>query len=115
MQSNNRSSVKSEQQSSSLKIADVRPEDAGSYTLFVRNRRGSTQHTIQLSVVGEALFLSFLGMALDKNLKAEPVWICNFRALKAIPTANGRINCLLENSSTREMLETMAVCSAPGQ
>ncbi|XP_076154283.1 myosin light chain kinase, smooth muscle-like [Alosa pseudoharengus] len=49
--SEDRSSVKSEQQSSSLQISDVRPEDAGSYTLFVRNRRGSTQHTIQLSVV----------------------------------------------------------------
>ncbi|XP_063078023.1 myosin light chain kinase, smooth muscle-like [Engraulis encrasicolus] len=46
-----RSSVNCEQQSSSLKISDVKPEDAGSYTLFVRNRRGSTQHTIQLSVV----------------------------------------------------------------
>jgi len=46
-----RSSVNTEQQSSSLQISDVKPEDAGSYTLFVRNRRGSTQHTIQLSVV----------------------------------------------------------------
>lgn len=69
MQSKDRSSVKCEQQNSSLEISDVRLEDAGSYTLFVRNRRGSTQHTIQLSVVGEALLPSFLGMALDKSLK----------------------------------------------
>ncbi|KAL2078473.1 hypothetical protein ACEWY4_026158 [Coilia grayii] len=46
-----RSCVKNKPESSSLQISDVRPEDAGSYTLFVRNRRGSTQHTIQLSVL----------------------------------------------------------------
>uniref|UniRef100_A0AAY4B0C9 Myosin light chain kinase n=1 Tax=Denticeps clupeoides TaxID=299321 RepID=A0AAY4B0C9_9TELE len=46
-----RSSITSDEKSSSLLISDVRPEDAGNYTIVVRNRSGSAQHSIRLNVV----------------------------------------------------------------
>ncbi|XP_073720247.1 myosin light chain kinase, smooth muscle isoform X2 [Misgurnus anguillicaudatus] len=46
-----RSSVKSTNKSSSLVLSKVLPVDAGSYSLFVRNRGGTAHWTINLSVI----------------------------------------------------------------
>ncbi|TRY91385.1 hypothetical protein DNTS_013516 [Danionella cerebrum] len=46
-----RASVSSTSSSSSLVLSDVLPVDAGSYTLFVRNRRGVSHRTTTLIVI----------------------------------------------------------------
>ncbi|XP_047465545.1 myosin light chain kinase, smooth muscle-like [Mugil cephalus] len=46
-----RISVRSSETQSSVKICEAAPEDKGSYTVVVRNRAGSAQHTISLSVI----------------------------------------------------------------
>ncbi|KAM9456810.1 myosin light chain kinase, smooth muscle isoform 2-T2 [Clarias gariepinus] len=38
-------------ESSTLIISDTRPEDTGRYTLLVRDRKGSSQHSLTLSVI----------------------------------------------------------------
>ncbi|KAG9350141.1 hypothetical protein JZ751_026494 [Albula glossodonta] len=43
--------VESSNQSTTLLIAEAHPNDAGSYTVVVRDRRGSAQHSIVLSVI----------------------------------------------------------------
>lgn len=48
-----RMSVRTTPNHSSVQIFHADPKDAGSYTVIVRNRAGSAQHTISLSVVGE--------------------------------------------------------------
>ncbi|MED6238539.1 hypothetical protein ATANTOWER_024181 [Ataeniobius toweri] len=45
-----RVTVRSEGTQSSLEISEAVPEDTGSYTVIVRNRHGSAQHTLSLSV-----------------------------------------------------------------
>lgn len=45
--------VKSTNDSSTLIIPKVFPEDAGSYSLFVRNRGGTAHWTVNLRVIGE--------------------------------------------------------------
>ncbi|XP_022529662.2 myosin light chain kinase, smooth muscle isoform X1 [Astyanax mexicanus] len=42
--------IESSSNSSSLTISEVLPANTGSYSLFVRNRRGTAQHTIILSI-----------------------------------------------------------------
>ncbi|XP_066538691.1 myosin light chain kinase, smooth muscle-like isoform X2 [Hoplias malabaricus] len=42
--------IETSSNSSILTISEVRAMDAGSYTLFVRNHRGTAQHTITLSI-----------------------------------------------------------------
>ncbi|XP_076008098.1 myosin light chain kinase, smooth muscle-like [Genypterus blacodes] len=44
-------SVSSSERQSSVEISQACPEDTGSYTVVVRNRRGSAQHTVSLSVI----------------------------------------------------------------
>ncbi|CAJ1080340.1 myosin light chain kinase%2C smooth muscle-like [Xyrichtys novacula] len=46
-----RMSVKSSETQSSVKFSKACSEDTGSYTIIVRNRKGSAQHTVSLSVV----------------------------------------------------------------
>ncbi|KAK5611770.1 hypothetical protein CRENBAI_010143 [Crenichthys baileyi] len=46
-----RVTVRSEGTQSSLEISQAVPEDTGSYTVIVRNRHGSAQHTLSLSVI----------------------------------------------------------------
>ncbi|XP_043091601.1 myosin light chain kinase, smooth muscle isoform X1 [Puntigrus tetrazona] len=43
--------IESCNESSSLVISDARPEDSGRYTLFVRDRKSSAQHTVTLNVI----------------------------------------------------------------
>ncbi|XP_036445146.1 myosin light chain kinase, smooth muscle [Colossoma macropomum] len=45
-----RYSIESSSDSSTLVISDARPEDSGRYTLVIRDRKSSTQHTLTLSV-----------------------------------------------------------------
>lgn len=51
-----RVSVRSSQTQSSVEISGARPADGGSYTIIVRNREGSANHTVSLSVIGETVF-----------------------------------------------------------
>nr|XP_020510609.1 myosin light chain kinase, smooth muscle-like [Labrus bergylta]XP_020510610.1 myosin light chain kinase, smooth muscle-like [Labrus bergylta] len=44
-------SVMSSETQSSMEVFKVCPEDTGSYTVIVRNREGSAQHTVSLSVI----------------------------------------------------------------
>ncbi|KAJ8414380.1 hypothetical protein AAFF_G00052500 [Aldrovandia affinis] len=46
-----RTQVESSDRGSRLLISEAHPDDAGSYTLVVRDRRGYTQHSITLSVI----------------------------------------------------------------
>ncbi|XP_056153529.1 myosin light chain kinase, smooth muscle-like [Lampris incognitus] len=46
-----RTCVQSSEAESSVKISQACSEDAGSYTVVVRNRRGTAQHTISLGVI----------------------------------------------------------------
>ncbi|XP_033974932.1 myosin light chain kinase, smooth muscle-like isoform X1 [Trematomus bernacchii] len=46
-----RKSIMSSETQSSVEISQACPEDKGSYTVVVRNRKGSAQHTISLSVM----------------------------------------------------------------
>ncbi|KAI3365201.1 hypothetical protein L3Q82_010304, partial [Scortum barcoo] len=45
-----RTSVRSSETQSCVEISQARPEDTGSYTVIVRNSRGSAQHMVSLSV-----------------------------------------------------------------
>ncbi|XP_062840934.1 myosin light chain kinase, smooth muscle [Trichomycterus rosablanca] len=46
-----RHSVESDSESSSLVISETQPEDAGRYTLVVRDRKSSAQYTLALSII----------------------------------------------------------------
>uniref|UniRef100_UPI0037E7F184 myosin light chain kinase, smooth muscle-like n=1 Tax=Semicossyphus pulcher TaxID=241346 RepID=UPI0037E7F184 len=46
-----RMSVRSSETQSSVEFSKACPDDTGSYTVVVRNRKGSAQHTISLSVI----------------------------------------------------------------
>ncbi|KAM9837564.1 myosin light chain kinase, smooth muscle-like [Aulostomus maculatus] len=46
-----RMSVNSNGTQSSIEISEACPDDTGSYTLIVRNQKGSGQHTVSLSVI----------------------------------------------------------------
>lgn len=48
-----RISVSSSETQSSVELSQACPADAGSYTIIVRNRQGTAQHTVSLSVIGE--------------------------------------------------------------
>lgn len=48
-----RISVSSSETQSSVEFSQACPADAGSYTIIVRNRQGTAQHTVSLSVIGE--------------------------------------------------------------
>lgn len=41
-------------QSSTLVIAEVKPQHTGPYTVVVKDRKNSAQHTLTLSVIGKA-------------------------------------------------------------
>lgn len=49
-------SVRSSDTQSGVEISQARQNDTGSYTVIVRNRKGSAQHTVSLSVIGETHF-----------------------------------------------------------
>lgn len=51
-----RVSVSRSETKSSVEISEACPADAGSYTIVVRNREGSANHMVSLSVIGENLF-----------------------------------------------------------
>ncbi|KAM7381550.1 hypothetical protein PAMA_012408 [Pampus argenteus] len=46
-----RMSVRSSDTQSSVQISQACPDDKGSYTVIVRNRKGSAQHTVSLNVI----------------------------------------------------------------
>ncbi|XP_043957725.1 myosin light chain kinase, smooth muscle-like [Gambusia affinis] len=46
-----RLTVKNEKTQTSLEVSEAAPEDTGSYTVIVRNRHGSAQHTVSLGVI----------------------------------------------------------------
>lgn len=46
-----RMSVQSSETQSGVEVSQASPDDTGSYTIVVRNRKGSAQHTISLSVI----------------------------------------------------------------
>ncbi|XP_019721373.1 myosin light chain kinase, smooth muscle-like isoform X2 [Hippocampus comes] len=46
-----RMSISSDDAHSSLVISEAHPDDTGSYTLIARNRSGSSEHTVSLSVI----------------------------------------------------------------
>lgn len=48
-----RVSVTGNKTQSTVVISKACPEDKGSYTIVVRNQRGSAHHTVSLSVIGE--------------------------------------------------------------
>lgn len=52
-----RVSVSSSETQSSVEISEACPTDTGSYTVVVRNREGSANHTVSLSVIGENIFV----------------------------------------------------------
>lgn len=45
--------IEGSSESSSLVISETRPEDSGRYTLVARDRKGSAQHSLTLSVIGK--------------------------------------------------------------
>lgn len=49
-------SVRSSETHSSVEISQACPEDTGLYTVIVQNRKGSAQHTVSFSVIGETYF-----------------------------------------------------------
>ncbi|XP_061665433.1 myosin light chain kinase, smooth muscle-like isoform X1 [Syngnathoides biaculeatus] len=76
-----RMSVSGDDAHSTLSISEAHPEDTGSYTLIARNRNGSSEHTVSLSVIhrpdppashpvvsqlsAESLVLSWTGPSFD--------------------------------------------------
>ncbi|TNN82401.1 Myosin light chain kinase, smooth muscle [Liparis tanakae] len=48
-----RMSVRSSETQSDVEISQARPEDTGSYTVVVRNVKGSAQHTVSLGVIDQ--------------------------------------------------------------
>lgn len=54
-----RLTVKNEKTQTSLEVSEAAPEDTGSYTVIVRNRHGSAQHTVSLGVIGGIGYLMF--------------------------------------------------------
>ncbi|XP_038128593.1 myosin light chain kinase, smooth muscle-like [Cyprinodon tularosa] len=48
---NSRVTVRSQGTQSAVEISEAAPEDTGSYTVIVRNRHGSAQHTVSLSII----------------------------------------------------------------
>ena len=52
--------VESSDQSTTLVIAQAQPDYAGRYTVVVKDRRSSAEHTVTISVVGENFILSLL-------------------------------------------------------
>lgn len=54
-------SVSSSGTQSSVEISEACPADTGSYTIVVRNREGSANHTVSLSVIGTTAFVSISG------------------------------------------------------
>lgn len=50
-----RMSVRSSDTQSSVEISQACADDTGSYTVIVRNQKGSAQHTVSLSIIGETL------------------------------------------------------------
>lgn len=48
-----RISVRSSRTESEVELPQACAADTGSYTVIVRNREGSAQHTVSLSVIGE--------------------------------------------------------------
>lgn len=53
--------------SSTLVIAEATPQHAGRYTLVVRDRRSSAQHTLTLSVIGETVHVSVCRSICSEN------------------------------------------------
>lgn len=49
-------SVRSSETQSDVEVFQTCPGDTGSYTVVVQNRKGSAQHTVSLSVIGETHF-----------------------------------------------------------
>lgn len=47
--------VSSSETQSSVEISETSPADEGSYTIIVRNKEGSANHTVSLSVIGETM------------------------------------------------------------
>lgn len=45
-------SVSSSETQSSVEISETSPADGGSYTIIVRNKEGSANHTVSLIVIG---------------------------------------------------------------
>lgn len=43
------------EQSSSLVIAEAKPQHTGRYTVLVKDRKSSAQHTLTLSVIGKTV------------------------------------------------------------
>lgn len=53
-----RISVSSSETQSSVAFSQACPADTGSYTIIVRNRQGTGQHTVSLNVIGKgSLFM----------------------------------------------------------
>lgn len=50
-------SVRSSETQSDVEISQACPEDTGSYTVVVRNVKGSAQHTVSLGVIGMTHFI----------------------------------------------------------
>lgn len=50
-----RISVSSSETQSGVEVSQACSADTGSYTVIVRNREGSAQHTVSLSVIGETI------------------------------------------------------------
>lgn len=49
-------SLRSSETQSDVEVFHTCPADTGSYTVIVQNRKGSAQHTVSLSVIGETHF-----------------------------------------------------------
>lgn len=47
--------ISSSETQSSVEISETSPADRGSYTIIVRNKEGSANHTVSLSVIGETM------------------------------------------------------------
>lgn len=75
-----RVSVSSSETQSSVDISEACPADTGLYTIVVRNRQGSANHTVSLSVIGENIFVPKSGnYILSPSIKCpccgNTIWI----------------------------------------
>lgn len=65
--------VRTSETQSSVEISGASPADGGSYTVVVRNKEGSANHTVSLSVIGETVCFS-QAMIPSLNVLVFTIW-----------------------------------------
>ncbi len=92
-------SVRSSETQSSVEVSQACPEDTGSYTVIVRNSKGSAQHTVSLSVIGETHFGLQFSVKIFRVLQGFEKTVTHLLSLKCMH----RYECLISTSCCRDV------------